>query len=311
MIATISPVSVTEAHPFRQALVDAGLLFPSDVPGVYGRGAAMEAIVAGLDAAISGLGSDDGTSVIRFPPVMSRAMIERGGYLRSFPHLLGTVHCFEGDDAGQERILQQVERGEDWGGEQRLTDLVLAPAACYPIYPASAGTLPAAGRLLDVSAYCFRHEASPDPARMQAFRMREFVRLADPATVEAWRDQWQPRALQFLRDLGLDPRLAPANDPFFGRGGRLLAASQAADGLKLELLVPTSSDVKLTAVMSLNYHREHFGETFAIRTADGAIAHSACTAFGMERIALALVRAHGVEPGDWPAEVRARLRLAA
>jgi hypothetical protein len=42
------------------------------------------------------------------------------------------------------------------------------------------------------------------------------------------------------------------------------------------------------AVMSCNYHLEHFGEAFDIRTDDGAVAHTACVGFGLERMALAL-----------------------
>ena len=34
---------------------------------------------------------------------------------------------------------------------------------------------------MDVFSYCFRHEPSVDPARMQMFRMREFVRIGEPA----------------------------------------------------------------------------------------------------------------------------------
>ena len=39
--------------------------------------------------------------------------------------------------------------------------------------------------------------------------------------------------------------------------------------------------------------------------ADGEVAHSACVGFGMERIALALFRTHGLDPATWPVSVRA------
>ncbi len=40
--------------------------------------------------------------------------------------------------------------GGQWGALLQQTDVVLSPAACYPVYPSIAGTLPAEGRLLTV-----------------------------------------------------------------------------------------------------------------------------------------------------------------
>ena len=81
-----------------------------------------------------------------------------------------------------------------------MTDLVLLPAACYPVYPwvASAGKLPSGGRLVDVLCYCFRHEPSADPARMQAFRQRENVCIGAAEDVAAWHQSWIDRGLELL-----------------------------------------------------------------------------------------------------------------
>jgi len=53
-------------------------------------------------------------------------------------------------------------------------DVALTPATCYPVYPvmAARGPLPEGGRVFDLQSYCFRHEPSEDPARMQMFRIR-------------------------------------------------------------------------------------------------------------------------------------------
>ena len=51
------------------------------------------------------------------------------------------------------------------------------------------------------------------------------------------------------------------------------------------------------------------GVAFDIRTHDGAVAHSACVGFGLERIALALFKTHGLDVSGWPLEVRNVLDL--
>ena len=70
------------------------------------------------------------------------------------------------------------------------------------------------------------------------------------------------RALELPFDLDV------ANDPFFGRAGRMLAASQRDQELKFELLVPINSDEKPTACLSFNYHQDHFGALWGIETGD-------------------------------------------
>jgi len=132
------------------------------------------------------------------------------------------------------------------------------------------------------------------------------VRLGAPDEVRAWRDGWCERGLGLLRSLGLDARPDRATDPFFGRGGRMLAANQRAQELKLELLVAIAGD-EPTAVASFNYHQDHFAGIYDLTLADGGGAHTACLGFGQERIVLALLHAHGVDPASWPADVRREL----
>jgi seryl-tRNA synthetase len=290
-------------------LFDAGLLVRTGVDGLYGRSGTFEGVVEALDRLVTRLGAADGAEVMRFPPGMSRKTFERSGYLKGFPHLAGTVHSFCGNEAEHATMLACVEAGDDWTGRQAATDIVLTPAACYPLYPtvAARGALPEGGSLFDLQSYCFRHEPSLEPTRMQLFRMREYVCLGSPDAVLAFREAWLARGEAMMRDLGLPLAVDPANDPFFGRAGRMLANNQRAQGLKFELNVPVNSAEKPTACLSFNYHQDHFGETWGLRQADGSVAHTACVGFGLERIALALLAHHGLDPAAWPAAVRAQL----
>jgi seryl-tRNA synthetase len=294
---------------FLDELIDAGLLLPSGVPGVYGRGATFEAVRTGFDALVTRASVDEGAEPMRFPPLVPRHQIERSGYLKSFPHLAGTVFAFEGTEGEAAQLHEAACRHEDWSGFQTQSDLMLTPAVCYPVYPAVAarGPLPEGGVTIDPGgSYAFRREPSNDPARLQMFHMRELVRIGEPETVAAWRDVWRDRSLELLRSLGLDAAFDVANDPFFGRRGRLLAASQREQELKFEILAPIAGD-EPTAIASFNCHGDHFGTVHDIRLADGGVAHTACLGFGLERVTLALLRAHGLDTLSWPDEVRQEL----
>lgn len=288
-------------------LVDARLLIPSGVRGVYGWSGVFEEVIQRFEQYATRMSADQHAEVLRFPPLLSRETYARTDHLETFPNLLGSVHTFLGDEREALELAQRKVAGEDWTSGLLPTDVVLIPAVCYPLYPASSGTLPAAGRTVDLSGFVFRHEPSDDPARMQSFRQRELVRLGTPEQALAHRDLWMSRGEEMLRAVGLDVQAVIANDPFFGRGGRVMAATQREQALKFELVVPITSDERPTAVASTNYHLDHFGVAFDIKTPDGAVAHSACIGFGLERIALALFKKHGLTPSQWPSSVRAVL----
>ncbi|HXC25884.1 MAG TPA: amino acid--[acyl-carrier-protein] ligase [Gemmatimonadaceae bacterium] len=294
---------------YLDALLESGLLIASGVPGVYGKGQVFEDILDRVNRGAAESGRDLQAEVLSFPPVLNKKLLEKTGYLQSFPHLTGTVHSFFGNEHDHAAVLDEVAAGEAWTARFSSTDVVLCPASCYPVYPYATGTLPVGGRTIDVQSYCFRHEPSGDPARLQSFRMHEFVRLGLPDDVQAFRDMWLDRGQVYLKALGLDVRAEVANDPFFGRGGKILAESQRGQALKFELVVPICSTERPTALVSCNYHQDHFAQKFDIKTSDGECAHSACVGFGLERITLALFKTHGLTPATWPVEVRRTLGL--
>jgi seryl-tRNA synthetase len=294
---------------FRDELLAAGLLVSTGHDGLYLRSEAFERIVRGIDRMVSRAGADLGASTLHFPLVMSGALLERTDYVRSFPDLLGSVNSFTGDDRRHAALLDAVEDGHDWSPFLEPTGLALCSAACHPLYPTQSGALPAGGRYVEVFGQCFRHEPSVDPARMQVFRQHEFVYLGDPEGAHAHRDRWVERALEQHRSIGLEVEAVVANDPFFGRTGGLLATNQREQALKIEIVSPICSTERPTAITSANCHLEHFGGAFDISTAQGAVAHTACVGFGVERVALALLHTHGLDPQRWPSTVKGILEL--
>ena len=183
-------------------------------------------------------------------------------YLHSFPHLLGCVSCLDGKEADIRALVERRKSGSNWTDALAASDLVLTPAACYPVYPIAAerGNIPASGLKFDIASYCFRREATYESDRLQAFRMREFVCIGNPEQASEFRARWLSRATDIANRLGLPHTVAPASDPFFGRVGKLAAMMQIEQALKFEMLIPVNSEEQPTACMSFNCHREHFGE---------------------------------------------------
>jgi seryl-tRNA synthetase len=303
-------MSTTQVPADRLEAITSSILQPTPANGVQGRTAVYEDVIAGLTALITRHRAP-GTEVLRFPPVMSRALLEKSGYLKSFPHLLGCVSSMTGTESSIRALVEGRAGGREWVDGLAATDLVLTPAACYPVYPiiAARGDVPRTGVLVDVESYCFRREASSELGRMQSFRMREYVCIGGPGTALGFREQWKVRAEKIATQLGVPFTLQPASDPFFGRGGKLMAANQVEQALKFELLIPVNSDEAPTACMSFNYHQDHFGSTWGLRTDDGAVAHTACAAFGLDRLTIALFATHGLDLCAWPASVREALSL--
>ena len=149
--------------------------------GVYARTALYEGMVERLSALITRHREPD-TEVMRFPPVMSRGQLEKSGYLKSFPNLLGCVCGLHGTERDINSAVSRFEAGGDWTTSLSPADLVLSPAACYPVYPIAAarGPLPQGGLRFDVAADCFRREPSRHLDRLQSFRMREYVCIGSP-----------------------------------------------------------------------------------------------------------------------------------
>jgi seryl-tRNA synthetase len=306
-------------HPSPEAIatvddplapIAAGLFLPLGVDGVYARSALYEGLIERLAAFISAE-RDARAEVMRFPPVMSRRQLEKSGYLKSFPNLLGCVCALHGSEAAIRTAADRYESGGDWTTSLGASDLVLSPAACYPLYPivASRGRLPPGGLIFDVAADCFRREPSRSLDRLQSFRMREFVRIGSPEEITTFRDGWMARARRLADELALPYTVDVANDPFFGRVGQVMAVSQLQQALKFELLIPYYGGAKPTACMSFNYHREHFGNVWGIQDSRNELAHTGCVAFGMDRLAVALFANHGLDLAKWPGSARRALSM--
>ena len=190
-----------------------------------------------------------------------------------------------------------------------MTDVVLTPAACYPVYPTLPGTLPERGRLVDVQNRVLPPRALGRPgahADVPHARVRARRRARGRARVA--RRRGSSAALALLR-------LARARRP--GADAPPTTRSSAAAG---GCSPPTSASrsssssswsdhlaEKPTAICSFNYHQDTSASCSTSRLPTASVAHTACLGFGLERVALALFKTHGLDPAEWPAAVRERL----
>lgn len=298
---------IARHRELRDRFFEVGMLVPSGVEGLVGRNDLFESTLMAVDRLASAAGAPDEPTQFQFSPFIPRSQYDKIEYLRNFPQLAGLVSSFHGDAKDHTRLLADIDAGDPYADSLALTDLCLTPASCYPVYPTLTGTLDPGGASVTTCGLCFRHEPSPDPMRMQSFRQREHVRVGDPEVVEQWRNSWVPRAEALFGALQIPMFVDVANDAFFGRTGKLLAHNQRELELKLEFLVPVYGDDDPTACASVNLHREHFGALFDIHLPDGAVAHSSCFGFGLERITVALFALHGFEIDRWPSTVRDNL----
>ncbi len=146
-MATFRPGTPDQTE-FLDALIARGLLIPSGVPGVYGRGSAFEAVRVGVDRMIDRTAAPDGAELLRFPPLLPRYQLEALGYLKNFPHLAGTIFGFDGTEL---EANEQFELANEARGLERIPEAERpGPAACGVLsrLPGDRRTRAAGGRRL-------------------------------------------------------------------------------------------------------------------------------------------------------------------
>jgi len=234
----------------------------------------------------------------RHPASLPATTLQRVDYLSSFPHQATFPLQLDPDEANLAEFCADPVPGPD--GRVALTRLapateVLTPAACYHLYAGHEGEALPGPLYLTTRNTCFRREASYTPLRRQwSFTMREIVCLGTADETGRFLDDARAAADRLLAALDLAAPWTTATDPFF----RPLQNPK----FLLQKLQPTKWEAVYggdLAIASANLHHEHFGEAFGI-TRDGAPAHTACLAFGLERWLFAVLDRHGDRPADWP-----------
>lgn len=265
-------------------------------PGLIAVRGNARALMECISDALADLARDDTDDEWRVPPGISFETLERAQYFASFPQWLTAASHLSSDESALEQVAKSDSPAAAARGAMQRPDAALSPAVCYHTYEHFAGRCVDSPRIMTAEGVCWRHEGDrfTPLERGWAFRMREIVCLGTEFDVEAFRQRWMTRTLEFARSLGLEPEIDVATDPFFAPTARGKQALQRIKSLKHEMLIRFPDDRTL-AIASFNNHEQFFGESFGISLAGGEPAASACVAFGIERWLLALLATHEVD----------------
>lgn len=251
-----------------------------------------------IDRYFCRLASAFGAEPASFVPVLPVRTLRAVDYFSSFPHQV-IVPVSPEATADQMEAFRAANGAAGDGPLQfdRLNPVqtVLAPAACYAVYPTLTGATFDRPRAVTLLGTCFRREREFQPLRRQdCFRMREIVHIGDSASARAFLEHAERAALDLASKLDLSVTVAAATDPFFNPARSARHLHQTLFPTKRELLFEGE-----LALGSINLHRSFFGEIFSVAVA-GAPAHTACLAFGVERWVWAVLQRHGTNPASWP-----------
>ena len=233
-----------------------------------------------------------------FPPIMPREEFLKTDYVRSFPDLVGSIDVFTGGDKEHRALLEVLEAGGDWTAHLTPAEVVLPSSVCHPLYGNLPHDIPAEGLDEECSGWSFRHEPSLDPARMQIFRIYEFVRIGTPEQSLAHRDEWLERGLAALTR-------ARAAGPVRGRQRPVLRPGRQDAGRQPARLVAEVRDVRSTSPRS---GPPRSGPPTTTRTTSAT--PSTCT-WPTARRRTAPASASGSTGSRWPCSPRTALDLEA
>lgn len=248
---------------------------------------------------------------IQTPILIPASVLARCDYFRSFPQYVSFVsHLheeFETIDGFRARHQDRDTLDDTMRSDLDIPDVCLSPAVCYHIYHRHAGErLPERGTVYDVAGRCFRYESTnlSDLRRLWEFTMRELVLVGEREWVIAERQRAIDAFIPILDGLGLPTEIRTASDPFFvAPDANAKTYFQLSSETKYEISVEVGPDERL-AVGSFNYHTDFFGKAFATDAGGVGPAHSVCVAFGLERLAYAVLVHYGRDVAEWPELLR-------
>ena len=150
---------------------------------------------------------------------------------------MGSLHTFMGDTTDHAELTRKKASGEDWTAQLRPTDVMMIPAACYPLVPDRGGHAEPnrAG-----PSICGRScsATSPRPIRRgcRSSGSANTCGSAPPQQALAHRDYWLQARRRNAACRRASGTARGGQRSVFRRGGRVMAATQREQTLKYELV---------------------------------------------------------------------------
>jgi|GEM_PF-284121 len=243
----------------------------------------------------------------KFPILFPIESFKQGGYFETFPHHIMFQSTIKNDIDILNRFSKEgIGENNELLGNMNTSTSVLKNAACGPIYPLISNKVIDNEKPLVYFTVgkCFRNESSNvfELARLNEFTMSEIIFIGTDDQVREGIEKAKELWHFWIDTFNLNCSIETANDSFFAGNYKKLKFFQKIGDSKIEfrLLLPHSN--KYIACSSANYHRTHFSKRYNISNADG-LCHTACIAFGIERLAYAFLCQHGCDPGKWDKSV--------
>lgn len=278
--------------------------------GRYGFGDLLTRLIGRLDEICLDYAAEFEASHRQFPALIGADVMDTCRYLRSFPHSLCLVSHLREDLDGIVAFTSQAHMADGRLAvpPESLDDVkvLLAPSVCFHCYAGLAHSRLGEPQTVTAIGKCFRYESGnlSGLERLWDFTMREVIFVGEKDFVLRGRDSSVESVVRLLGRLGLQFTIETATDPFFIDGFAVQSAFQRLFDLKYEIRAALPYSNKSLAVGSFNYHQDFFGRTFEIDAPDGSPSHTSCVGFGLERLALAVVAQHGIDPDSWPRDLR-------
>lgn len=251
-----------------------------------------------------------GAALEVYPATIRCQTLDRCNHFASFPEHLDFVAHLKSDVEVLRRFSDSCREGE-WSpdlheGNMSAQDFAITPSCCYHCYEGMEGwDLEAPGRCVTTVVGCHRFEGANhrSMSRLRAFTMREIIWVGQPRFVIETRAKAEAMMIEWAKEWDLVCTLETANDMFFTADYAVKASFQRQQQAKRELKMRIPAEAQSISVFSSNFHASTFGKAFNINV-NGRPATSGCLGWGYERWVYAIVSQFGLEPAQWPSNLR-------
>lgn len=298
---SVSPAN--QESVFRTLLDNGALIKISD--GVYAYSGIVLKLMRYFNEKIADYGKETFKDVTEqeYPVLYPVDKYSKGRYFESFPHYimfstvlnndLDTLNRFANNGINDERIFDEIKKPKN----------LLRHAACAPLYEIISDSVinEESPKTYMVIGKCFRNEADNvyELARLNEFTMKEFVFVGTPQqcneNIAKAKELWY----FFADTFKLKCKIDTANDSFFASNYKKLKLFQILGDSKQEFKWNIPYNDNYIACSSANFHRTHFSKPYNIKSNKGSFCHTACFAFGIERMVYAFLNQKGCNPAKW------------